>query len=140
MKLTVIGSGCVGLVAGACLSSTGKDVVIADIDGEKVELLRARRLPTYERGLKVMRHLYAPFMLRRERMPVLAPASAELTKYACNCMLATRISFMNEMARLCEHYGANIDQLRRGMGLGRRIGPEFLYPSLGCGGRNGSGA
>jgi len=95
---------------------------------------RGPRWGTSERALKVMQHLYAPFMRRQDRLVVMDPASAELTKYACNCMLATRISFINEIARLCEHYGANVDQVRRGMGLDHRIGSEFLYPSMGYGG------
>jgi UDPglucose 6-dehydrogenase len=259
MKLAVIGSGYVGLVAGACFSSTGNDVILVDIDQARVDMLRAGRLPIYEPGLQelvdrnvaegrlsftidvaaavaaaevvvlavgtpaapdgsvdtrgldlaavqvaeglrhyavivtkstvpvgtcgrltemmsartkipfdyvanpeflkegaavndflkpdrviigttsqraqtVMRHLYAPFMRRRERLLVMDPASAELTKYACNAMLAARISFMNEMASLCEHFGANVDLVRHGMGMDNRIGPEFLYPSMGYGG------
>ncbi len=259
MKLAVIGSGYVGLVAGACFSSTGNHVTLVDVDQRKIDLLKQGVPPIYEPGLKelidtnagedrlefttdlapavaaadvvvlavgtppqpdgsvdmsyietaarqvgaaidgytvvvtkstvpvgthkrlteiisgetdeefdyvanpeflkegaaigdflkpdrvivgvsseraqeVMRHLYSPFMRRRERLLVMDPASAELTKYACNCMLATRISFMNEMAKLCEHYGANVDNLRHGMGLDHRIGPEFLYASLGYGG------
>lgn len=259
MKLAVIGSGYVGLVAGACLSNTGNDVTLVDLDPRKIEMLRQGRPPIYEpalteliqknaaeqrlnfttdlpdavaeaevvilavgtpaapdgtvdmqhieaaarqvaramtgytvvvtkstvpvgthkrltdlmggetkhpfdyvanpeflkegaavsdflkpdrvivgltseRALTIMRHLYAPFMRRSERLLVMDPASAELTKYACNCMLATRISFMNEMARLCDHYGANIDMIRQGMGGDQRIGPDFLYASLGYGG------
>jgi UDPglucose 6-dehydrogenase len=87
-----------------------------------------------ERALTIMRHLYSPFMRRRDRLVVMDPISAELCKYACNAMLATRISFMNELARLCEFYGADVSQLRRGMGMDHRIGPDFLYPSLGYGG------
>lgn len=259
MRLVVIGSGYVGLVAGACFSSTGNDVIGVDIDAGKVALLNNGQLPIYEPGLKelvdrnaaegrlkfstdlagavadaevvvlavgtpaaadgsvnmtametaarqvarairrytviitkstvpvgthklltaamaaettqpfdyvsnpeflkegaavsdflkpdrvivgttseraltLMKHLYAPFMRRRERMLVMDPASAELTKYACNCMLATRISFINEVARLCDVHGANIDLVRSGMGTDNRIGPEFLYASLGYGG------
>jgi len=259
MRVAVIGSGYVGLVAGACFSSTGNDVVLVDVDKAKIEALREGRLPIYEpglaelvqtnvnddrlsftteltpavaeaevvvlavgtpqaqdgsvnmraieaaarevaqgmrgytvvitkstvpvgthkrltelmaaeteeefdyvanpeflkegaavgdflkpdrvivgvtseRALKAMQHLYGPFMRRQDRLVVMDPASAELTKYACNCMLATRISFINEIARLCEHHGANVDQVRRGMGLDHRIGSEFLYPSMGYGG------
>ncbi len=86
------------------------------------------------RALRIMRHLYAPFMRRGDRMIVMDPASAELTKYACNAMLATRVSFMNEMARLCDRIGANIEMVRKGMGADRRIGRDFLFASLGYGG------
>jgi UDPglucose 6-dehydrogenase len=86
------------------------------------------------RAIEIMRTLYAPFMRREERLLVMDPASAELTKYACNAMLATRISFMNELARLCDVFGADIHRIRRGMGTDRRIGPDFLYASLGYGG------
>jgi len=87
-----------------------------------------------DRALRIMRHLYAPFMRRSDRMLVMDPASAELTKYACNAMLAVRVSFINEIAQLCERLGANVDNVRRGMGTDRRIGPDFLFPSLGYGG------
>jgi len=259
MKITVIGSGYVGLVAGACFSDTGNDVTVVDIDPAKVELLRSGKLPIYEpglqeivdrnvahgrlafttalpeavqgtevvvlavgtpartdgtvdmqwmeqaakqvgegltgyavivtkstvpvgtharisniissvtdvefdyvanpeflkegtavgdflrpdrvivgltseRALRVMRHIYAAFMRRSDRLLVMDPASAELTKYACNAMLATRISFMNELSHLCDRFGADISRVRRGMGTDHRIGPDFLYASLGYGG------
>ncbi len=89
---------------------------------------------TSDRALRIMRHLYAPFMRRSDRMLVMDPASAELTKYACNAMLAVRVSFINEIAQLCERLGANVDNVRRGMGTDHRIGPDFLFPSLGYGG------
>ena len=89
---------------------------------------------TSDRALRIVKHLYAPFNRRREKLLVMDPASAELTKYACNAMLATRVTFMNELARLCDYFGADITQIRRGMGSDRRIGPDFLYPSLGYGG------
>ena len=87
-----------------------------------------------QRAERVLRHLYSPFMRRFDRILVMDPASAELTKYACNAMLASRVSFINEMACLCELTGANIELVRRGMGTDPRIGSEFLYPSLGYGG------
>jgi len=89
---------------------------------------------TSDRALGVLRRLYAPFMRRSNRLLVMDPASAELTKYACNAMLATRVTFMNEVARLCDRVGANVDNVRRGMGTDHRIGPDFLFPSLGYGG------
>ncbi|HUT59168.1 MAG TPA: UDP-glucose/GDP-mannose dehydrogenase family protein [Phycisphaerae bacterium] len=89
---------------------------------------------TSDRALRIMRHLYSPFMRRSDRLLVMDPASAELTKYACNAMLATRVTFMNELAKLCDYYGASISDIRHGMGTDRRIGPDFLYPSLGYGG------
>jgi len=259
MRLVVVGSGYVGLVAGACFSNTGVDVTVVDVDEDRIRMLREGQLPIYEpglaelvqknvqerrlsfavalqeavaeadvvvlavgtpqgadgavdmsamdqaarqvarglrgytiiitkstvpvgtykrlteliasetdeefdyvanpeflkegaavgdflgpdrvivgltsdRALKVVRHLYAAFMRKKERLLVMDPASAELTKYACNCMLATRISFMNEMARVCDDYGANIDSVRAGMGQDHRIGSEYLYASLGFGG------
>jgi len=259
MKLAVIGSGYVGLVAGVCFSDTGNDVTMVDIDPDRIDMLRQGQLPIYEpglgeilgrnaaegrltftsdlssavsdsdvvilavgtpsspdgrvdmqwmdtaaeqvaraitgytvivtkstvpvgthkrmtdiiasgtdiefdyvsnpefmkegsavgdfmkpdrvilglngnRALQVMRHLYAPFMRRGDRILVMDPASAELTKYACNAMLATRISFMNELSQMCDHFDADITHIRRGMGTDHRIGPDFLYPSLGYGG------
>jgi len=259
MKLAVIGSGYVGLVAGACFSDTGNDVTMVDIDPARIDMLKQGQIPIYEpglgevvrrnaaegrltfttdlqsaanqadvvilavgtpsapdgtvdmqwmdaaarqvaaaitsytvvvtkstvpvgthkrvsdiiaaetdvefdyvsnpeflkegaavgdfmkpdrvilgfrgdRALQVMRHLYAPFMRRGDRILVMDPASAELTKYACNAMLATRISFMNELSQMCDHFGADVTHVRSGMGTDHRIGPDFLYPSLGYGG------
>lgn len=82
----------------------------------------------------IMKELYAPFMRRDERILVMDPASAEMTKYAANAMLATRISFMNEIARLCERFGADVENVRRGAGSDSRIGSAFLYPGVGYGG------
>lgn len=264
MRLTVIGSGYVGLVAGACFSDAGNDVTMVDLVPEKVALLRSGVVPIYEPGLaeiiqanvergrlsfttdasscvpdsdvvvlavgtpsapsggvdlraldgaardvakhlrdytvvvtkstvppgtqrrltelfrdllaqtdaqvevdvvanpeflkegtavsdflspdrviigadstrahEVMSRLYAPFMRRERRLLAMDPLSAELTKYACNAMLATRISFMNELSRLCDQLGADVSQIRAGMGTDHRIGPHFLYASLGYGG------
>ena len=89
---------------------------------------------TSDRALQIMKHLYAPFMRRNNRLLVMDPTSAELTKYACNTMLATRIAFMNDMSQLCERLGADIELIRQGMGSDHRIGPDFLFPSLGFGG------
>ena len=82
----------------------------------------------------VLGELYAPFVRTGKPILFMDIASAELTKYAANAMLATRISFMNEMAILCEQVGANIDNVRRGIGSDARIGPAFLFPGPGYGG------
>lgn len=259
MRLCVIGTGYVGLVAGACFADTGNHVVCVDLDAEKVARLRRNEIPIYEPGLEeivsrnqaagrlqfqtelgtavsdadvvfiavgtpqgddgaadlryvraaadtiadhlhgytvvvnkstvpvgtaqmvfdrirartqadfavvsnpeflkegdavqdflkpdrivigaedgrardVMRRLYDPFQRSGERLIFMDPLSAEMTKYACNAMLATRISFMNEVARLCEAVGADVEQVRRGMGSDPRIGRKFLYPGVGFGG------
>ncbi len=89
---------------------------------------------TSDKARKIMQHMYSPFMRRGNRAMFMDPTSAELTKYACNTMLATRISFMNEMARLAEAVGADIEQIRTGMGSDNRIGRAFLFPGLGYGG------
>ncbi|MEW5742466.1 MAG: UDP-glucose/GDP-mannose dehydrogenase family protein [Myxococcota bacterium] len=87
-----------------------------------------------ERARKVMEELYLPFFRREARILFMDPRSAELTKYAANAMLATRISFMNDMAALCERLGADVEAVRKGLGSDSRIGSEFLYPGLGYGG------
>jgi len=259
MQILVIGTGYVGLVAGACLAETGNDVICADIDARKIDLLKQNILPIYEPGLDelvrrnheqgrlsfttdvpsaaasaqvvflavgtppdedgsadlrhvlaaaetVGRHLtkeaviitkstvpvgtaakvarvvgehatvpyhicsnpeflkegdavedflrpdrvvlgvesdfarsllaelYAPFVRTGKPILFMDIASAELTKYAANAMLAARISFMNEMSLLCEKVGANIDNIRRGIGSDARIGSSFLFPGPGYGG------
>ncbi|HEX5436354.1 MAG TPA: UDP-glucose/GDP-mannose dehydrogenase family protein [Gemmatimonadaceae bacterium] len=259
MRITVIGTGYVGLVVGACLSETGNDVICADVDEGKIEGLRRNVLPIYEPGLDSMvernqaqqrltfttdvasaigaaevvfiavgtppdedgsadlRHvltvadqigqhmqqelvvvtkstvpvgtagkvaaavarnarfpfhmcsnpeflkegaalddfmkpdrvvlgvesdharsamaeLYAPFVRTGKPIIFMDIASAEMTKYTANAMLATRISFMNEIANLCEHAGANVDNVRKGIGSDSRIGASFLFPGPGYGG------
>jgi UDPglucose 6-dehydrogenase len=87
-----------------------------------------------ERAALLMRALYTPFMRNHERLQLMDLRSAEFTKYAANAMLATRISFMNELALLAERVGADIEQVRRGIGSDPRIGTHFLYAGAGYGG------
>ncbi|MHB8947757.1 MAG: UDP-glucose dehydrogenase family protein [Rhodoferax sp.] len=264
MKITVVGTGYVGLVSGACLADVGNEVMCLDVDAEKIRLLEAGQIPIYEPALQqlvqrnvaagrlhfttdvertvqhgtiqfiavgtppdedgaadlqhvlvaarnigrlmtdyklvvnkstvpvgtadrvreaiasellqrgvetpyavvsnpeflkegaavedfmrpdrivvgadneqavyLMRALYAPFQRNRERLIVTDVRSAELTKYAANAMLATRISFMNELANLAEKLGADIEMVRQGIGSDPRIGYDFLYPGCGYGG------
>ena len=86
------------------------------------------------RTAELLKELFSFFTFREERMFFMSIASAELTKYAANAMLATRISFMNELARFCERSGADVTEVRRGMGSDSRIGSAFLYPGIGYGG------
>jgi UDPglucose 6-dehydrogenase len=259
MKIAVVGTGYVGLVAGACLAESGNDVICVDKDDAKVRILRRGRMPFYEPGLEelvrrnraegrlaftstlpkavrssavifiavgtpqgedgsadvqqvlavardiaramngykvivdkstvpvgtsdrvrevvrretthpfsvvsnpeflkqgaavedfmkpdrvvigaedpraeeLMRELYSPFTRTGAPIMVMDCSSAELSKYAANAMLATRISFMNEIANVCELVGADVDQVRRAIGSDRRIGPSFLFPGIGYGG------
>ncbi len=83
---------------------------------------------------KTMKQLYSPFMRKSSRILFMDPVSAEMAKYAANTMLATRISFMNEISVLCEKLGADIEQVRRGLGSDSRIGSAFLFPGVGFGG------
>jgi UDPglucose 6-dehydrogenase len=259
LNITVVGTGYVGLVVGACLAETGNDVICADVDAAKIDNLKQNILPIYEPGLDsyvernqkdgrlsfttdvgwavgeadvvfiavgtppdedgsadlrhvldvaatigasmrretvvvtkstvpvgtaarvaevvskkskhtfhmvsnpeflkegaavddfmkpdrvvlgvesdfargVMAELYSPFVRTGRPIIFMDIPSAELTKYAANAMLATRISFMNEIANLCERVGANVDLVRRGIGSDERIGPSFLFPGPGYGG------
>ena len=259
MKIGIVGSGYVGLVAGACLAESGNDVICADIDEGRVARLNAGEVPIYEPGLEpliernlaagrlvfttdvpatvkashvifiavgtpaeedgsadlqhvlavantigrsmdgerivitkstvpvgtarlvreaieaatdhpvhvcsnpeflkegaavddfmkpdrvvigvdseyaagVLRELYEPFVRTGRSVMIMDVPSAEITKYAANAMLATRISFMNSIARLCEEAGASVDAVRKGVGSDGRIGPSFLFPGVGYGG------
>ena len=87
-----------------------------------------------EKAKEVMTRLYKPFLINNFRVIFMDIPSAEMTKYAANAMLATRISFMNDIANLCEHVGANVDAVRKGIGTDARIGTKFLYAGCGYGG------
>lgn len=259
MHVAVVGSGYVGLVAGACLAETGNDVICVDVDAKKIERLQRNDIPIYEPGLEpmvqrnqeegrltfstniaaavrrskvifiavgtppgedgsadlqhvlavaksigkhmnewkvvvtkstvpvgtaakvraaieaetnipfavcsnpeflkegaaiddfmkpdrvvigvdseqareVMQELYSPFVRTGNPVIFMDIASAEVTKYAANAMLATRISFMNQIAEFCERVGADVKMVRQGIGTDRRIGPAFLFPGPGYGG------
>ncbi|HVJ18891.1 MAG TPA: UDP-glucose/GDP-mannose dehydrogenase family protein [Polyangiaceae bacterium] len=87
-----------------------------------------------ERAFEVLARLYAPFNRQRNRLQRMSPKSAEIVKYASNALLATKISFMNEIARLCDVAGADVEHVRVAVGSDERIGMQFLYPGLGFGG------
>jgi UDPglucose 6-dehydrogenase len=86
------------------------------------------------RTAELLRTLYAPYARSREKMIVMGVRSAEMTKYAANCMLATKISFINEVANICERVGADVRDVRHGIGADHRIGYQFIYPGVGYGG------
>lgn len=87
-----------------------------------------------EKAIELMRDLYAPFLRTDNPILVMDNKSAEMTKYAANALLATKISFMNEISNLCDRVGADINRVRRGIGSDRRLGPHFLFPGVGYGG------
>jgi UDPglucose 6-dehydrogenase len=87
-----------------------------------------------EKSREILRHLYAPFARSREKLLTMSVRSAEMTKYAANCMLATKISFINEIANICERVGADVSEVRLGIGSDSRIGYSFIYPGVGYGG------
>ncbi len=86
------------------------------------------------KALEIMKSLYAPFLIKSDRFISMSIESAEMTKYAANAMLATKISFINEMSQICERVGANINDVRLGIGSDSRIGYSFIYPGCGYGG------
>jgi UDPglucose 6-dehydrogenase len=83
---------------------------------------------------EIMHKLYAPFCRTHDRVIVMSIRSAEMTKYAANALLATKISFINEISRLCDAYGADVEEVRNGIGSDSRIGYKFIYPGVGYGG------
>jgi UDPglucose 6-dehydrogenase len=107
-------------------------------EGDAVnDFMRPERIilgTTSGRALEVMSELYAPFTRSHERLLAMGVRDAEMTKYAANAMLATRISFMNEIAALCERLGVDVESVRRGIGSDSRIGHAFIYPGCGYGG------
>jgi len=87
-----------------------------------------------QRAADLLKELYAPFVRTEQPILAMSPESAEMTKYAANSMLAARVSLMNEIANLCDKVGADVDDVRRGIGFDRRIGQSFLFPGVGYGG------
>ncbi|MCF8092920.1 MAG: UDP-glucose/GDP-mannose dehydrogenase family protein [Desulfotignum sp.] len=87
-----------------------------------------------KRAAKIMSRLYAPFSMNRDKMILMNVRDAEMTKYAANAMLATKISFMNEIANICEQLGVDVENVRKGIGSDTRIGYSFIYPGCGYGG------
>jgi len=87
-----------------------------------------------EHATNIMNELYAPFARSKDKIIVMGVRSAEMTKYAANCMLATKISFINEIANICEQVGADVREVRAGIGSDTRIGYQFIYPGVGYGG------
>jgi UDPglucose 6-dehydrogenase len=130
----------------AALSAKGRDPALLDIvsnpeflkEGSAVaDAMKPDRIivgTTSPAAEALLRRLYAPFNRNHETILVMDARSAELTKYAANAMLATKISFMNEMANLAEALGADVEKVRRGIGADPRIGYQFIYPGIGYGG------
>ncbi len=132
-------------VVARCLAGRGEDIDYSVVsnpeflkEGAAIEdFMKPDRIVVGvedERAEQVMRELYMPFSRNHEKMMVMDTASAELTKYAANAMLATKISFMNEMANMAERLGADIESVRQGIGSDPRIGYHFIYPGCGYGG------
>lgn len=129
----------------AVLNAEGKDVSFDVVsnpeflkEGAAVnDCMRPDRIilgTSSEQSEKKLRELYAPFNRNHDKIIVMDVRSAELTKYAANCMLATKISFMNEIANLAELFGADVENVRKGIGSDPRIGYQFIYPGCGYGG------
>ena len=87
-----------------------------------------------DKAMQLMRNLYAPFTVSNDRFIGMDIRSAEMTKYAANAMLSYKISFINEIANICESVGADVNQVRTGIGSDKRIGYQFIYPGCGYGG------
>src|SRR5438874_1289339 len=129
MRITVMGTGYVGLVTGVCLADTGNTVIGFDIDVEKIARLREGVSPIFEPGPgAVLRELYLPVVRNQSPILMVKRQAAEMIKYAANAYLATRISFINQVATLCEAVGVEVDEVIRGIGADARIGYQFLYP------------
>ncbi len=135
--------GTAGLVSEAIRKHTDSDFTVVSNpeflkEGDAVnDFLKPERViigADNDIGHEVLNRLYRPFMMKSNRIIHMDVVSAELTKYTANSFLATRISFMNEIARLCEKVGADIDMVRQGIGTDSRIGPAFLYAGAGYGG------
>ena len=127
-ELSERGRGAIELVSNPEFLKQGD--AVRDFMGPQRVIVGARS----DRAAEVMHAIYSPFMVRSVRIQVMDPTSAEITKYASNAMLASRVSFINDIARLCEALGADVEAVRVGMGSDARIGTHFLYPSLGYGG------
>ena len=141
MRVAMIGTGYVGLVSGACFSEFGVDVVSNPEflrEGSAIEdFMRPDRVvigAEGERAQEVMRQLYRPLFLIETPIVFTSRSTSELIKYAANTFLATKITFINEIADLCEKVGANVHDVARGIGLDGRIGKKFLHPGPGYGG------
>lgn len=135
----------VGEVVGKALAEAGKTIAFEVVsnpeflkEGSAVaDCMKPDRIivgTSSKEAEMMLRQLYAPFNRNHEKMIVMDARSAELTKYAANCMLATKISFMNEMANIAESLGADIEWVRKGIGSDPRIGYSFIYPGIGYGG------
>ena len=151
MKIAMVGTGYVGLVTGTCFSGAaiqeeldkrGSDLSFDVVSNPEFlkegtacdDFLKPDRVVVgadRAESMQVMQELYRPFILSDDAFIAMDIKSAELTKYAANAMLATKISFINEISNICERVGADVNKVRKGIGSDRRIGYKFIYP--GCG-------